>query len=159
MRRAIALGLSSLALILWFGTVPAMARALPDGGVTRQEIIDWLRGHGYTGSITTFGDSVYVAVSFPGAKLAGIYFYGCVKNRCRDIQYWAGFTGGPDITLDKVNSWNRGYRFIRSYLQESGNVFGEYDVEVSPGGSWEQLDASLAQWEGILATFKTYMNR
>ena len=61
------------------------------------------------------------------------------------------------MDMDKLNTWNRAHRYIRAYLTTSNGVFGEYDVEVSPGGTWEQLDDSLEIWLVRLKDFKTYI--
>ncbi len=151
----------AIAAMVWI--VPAAARPLPEGGVTRQDVITWLQQHGYTGEIRTFGESTYVAVQFqngpPGNDYSGIYFYDCVNERCAAIQYFAAFAGDDTTTIDKVNDWNSHKRTIRAYRRPSGSVTGEADADVSPGGSWELLDQTLTRWEQVLGVFKTFFNR
>jgi hypothetical protein len=149
----------AVAALIW--AAPAAADPLPGGGVTRQEIVDWLAHHGYTAEIRTFQTFVYVAVQFQNGPqnndYSGIYFYDCVNERCAEIQYFAAFAGNDASTVDKVNDWNSSKRRIRAYRRPSGSVTGECDVDVAPGGSWELLDSTLSRWEKQLGFFKTFM--
>lgn len=143
---------------------PAAAKPLPRGGVTREEIVTWLHQHDYNAEIRHFDKFIYVATQFhngpPNNDYSGIYFYDCDANeRCAAIQYFAAFAGDDTITVDKANDWNSHKRTIRAYRRESSSITGEYDVDVSPGGTMELLDKSLTRWEQVLGIFKTYFNR
>lgn len=146
-----------------FWTGPVVAQPLPDGGLTRAEVVSWLQQHGYAAEIRKFEEFVYVAVQFqngpPSNEFSGIYFYDCVNERCTAIQYFAAFAGDATVTVDKANDWNSHKRTIRAYRRPSGSITGEADVLISPGGSWELLDRSLTHWETVLGIFKTFFNR
>jgi hypothetical protein len=156
--------LAFLAIAIALFATPAAAKPLPKGGVTREEIVTWLQQHGYSAEIRHFDKFVYVATQFnngpPNNDYSGIYFYDCDENeRCVAIQYFAAFAGDDTITVEKANDWNSHKRTIRAYRRESSSITGEYDLDVSPGGSTELLDKSLKRWEQILGIFKTFFDR
>lgn len=143
----------------WAGL--AEARPLPTGGLTRQEVIDWLTAHGHPAHLKydEIGKDYAVTTNVDGVNW-DIWFYNCSTpnaGRCQSLQYAAGWSALAGMDMDKLNTWNRAHRYIRAYLTTSNGVFGEYDVEVSPGGTWEQLDDSLEIWLVRLKDFKTYI--
>lgn len=134
----------------------AAARDLPADGVTRAEIAQWLQGHGYKADMHNDANGEPIISSGAQGINFDIYFYGCTAGRCRSFQYAAGWT--ESRPLDKLNAWNRDKRWIRSYLTASGkSVYGEYDVKIAPGGTWEQVDETLDQWNSAIVDFRTYM--
>jgi len=140
---------------------PAAARDLPAGGLTRQEVIDWLvsRGHPARIKYDEIGKDYAVTANVDGVNW-DIWFYNCSTpkaGRCQSIQYAAGWTERAGMDATKINGWNRDHRYVRGYITSSNGVFGEYDVEVSPGGSWEQLNDSLDIWLIRLKEFQTYI--
>jgi hypothetical protein len=56
-----------------------------------------------------------------------------------------------------INAWNTEKRYIRAYTTSSGQYWAEYDIDVSPGGTYEQLDHTLTRWRSIIGEYKTYM--
>ncbi|HEV2532141.1 YbjN domain-containing protein [Phenylobacterium sp.] len=136
---------------------PAVSRNLPAGGVTRQEVAAWLEAGGHPATIHADSAGEIIVSSSNGGVNWDIYFYKCAAGRCADIQYAAGWTEITGMTLDKVNQWNHDKRLIRAYLGPKSSVWGEYDVVLSPGGSWEQLDTSLRDWSSAVLRFKTFI--
>ena len=133
---------------------PAFADDLPAGRLTREEVMNWLQAKGYKASIKydeTAKDN-YVDTTSQDVNW-NIYFYSCENNRCKSIQYAAGWSDSPinDATL---NTWNRTKRYIRAYHNSSASVYGEYDIDVQPGGTWENLNQTLTRWESALTNFK-----
>ena len=158
MRNLLAAIAAFLTLTIAFESTPAYARDLPQKGLTRELVASWLKGRGYPAEIktdSTSGDS-YVSTSANGVTF-GIYFYGCEGDVCPDIQYSAGWSDASTITSDKLNDWNRDHRYVRAYLSKAGAAFGEYDVDVAPGGSWEQLNHSLDRWIQVLPDLKAFL--
>ena len=43
----------------------------------------------------------------------------------------------PVLATAAVATWNQKHRYARSYLDDHNNLWGEYDVDVSPGGTWK----------------------
>ena len=143
-----------LAAALALAAPPAQARDLPSGGLTRAEVAQWLQDHGYKAKthLDTAGNTIVSSAS-DGVNW-DIYFYSCSKaERCASLQYAAGWSG---LVLEDgtINTWNAGNRYIRAYVTGKDAVWGEYDIDISPGGTWEQLDQSLDRWGAALPDFK-----
>lgn len=134
----------------------ALSGSIPEGGVTRQEVVHWLAGHGMTATIHDDSANRTIVSSTTGDINFDIYFYDCKSDRCGAIQYAAGWTSMRLGTADKVNDWDSGNRFLRSYINQSG-VWAEYDLEVAHGATWELLDQSLERFSSSIVTFKTFM--
>ena len=143
---------------------PAAARDLPAGGMTATEIAAWLNENGYTADVkpdpTTPGDQI-VSSSTDGINV-DIYLYDCSgqgnTRRCTSMQYAAGWPATSAYNLEKVNSWNRGNRYIKAYLTAKGGLFGEYDLDISPGGTYEMLNDCLQNWRSVVVDFNKYFN-
>lgn len=141
----------------------AQARDLPYGGMTATEIADWLRSKGLTAQVkpdqTTPGDQI-VSSSADGINW-DIYLYACDGSgdarRCKTIQYASGWSSPKDFSLTKVNEWDKQQRYARAYMDEKGNAWAEYDVDIFPGGTYEQLDHSLERWRSVVSTYKSKM--
>lgn len=148
--------LFALALLVAGAAAPAWAASpLPTGGVTRQEVVDWLKRKGRTAQIKTTSDGTRVVASSVGGVNYDIYFYSCTGERCRGIQYAAGWTGMSGTSYDTINSFTRDNRYLRVY--KSGEaVWAEYDVDVVDGASWQMMDDSLAMAQELFGRFKKH---
>lgn len=153
--RALTLGIVAATFALL--AAPALARPLPPGGITRQEAADWLSGKGYPASVHPDSNGLSIITSKISGVTFDIYFFGCEQDRCKGIQYAAGWSGVSAASIAKVNSWNTEYRYLRTYSRNGDVIFAEYDVDISPGGAWELLDKSLERFGEMLPEFKAYM--
>jgi Putative bacterial sensory transduction regulator len=157
-RAAAVLSSAIIALALACAPGPVAASALPAGGLTKQEVVSWLDRHGIKASIQhdNVANDDYVAAAVKDINF-GVWFYNCDKSgRCKSLQYSAGWSGAH-IAGDKLNDWNRDKRYLRAYIARAGGLFAEYDIDIAPGGTWEQLDLSLNRWADRIANFKSYM--
>ena len=153
--RALTLAFAAMALALV--AAPALAKPLPAGGITRQEAADWLSAKGYPARVHPDSNGLSIVTSKISGVTFDIYFFGCERDRCKGIQYAAGWSGVSASSVAKVNNWNTEYRYLRTYSRDGNVVFAEYDVDIGPGGSWELLDRSLERFGEMIPTFKTYM--
>jgi hypothetical protein len=136
----------------------AVARSLPDGGVTAQEVAGVLKAKGYQAEITTDqdGDPKINSIS-EGAKF-GVWFYECAKGpRCHSIQFAAGFTQ-TDLAASRIEEWNRTKRFGRAYFSRQSNPWVEMDVDLEHGANTEALANDLDRWILVLSTFRKFIN-
>ena len=135
----------------------AMARDLPDGGMTLEEIAAWLRGHDLPAEIKTDGNgNRTVTSSFDGAVFH-VYVYDCKDGRCGSLQFSEGFNTKGAWGPDPINTWNRENRWTRAYADKVNDPWIEQDVDLTPGGTYELLDDQLAIYRSALAKFRTYI--
>lgn len=147
---------------LWLAAAPALARDLPSGGMTATELAAWLKDKGLPADVkpdpTTPGDQV-VSSAMEGVNF-DLYLYDCSGDgdarRCTSMQYAAGWGAKSSFNADRANSWNSGNRFIKAYLTAKSELFGEYDLDLSPGGTYEMLDDTLENWRSTLPNFTKY---
>ncbi|HUO89481.1 MAG TPA: YbjN domain-containing protein [Rhizomicrobium sp.] len=140
-------------------TATAKAAAIPSTGLTREQVMNWLQTRGYKVSLQQ--DQVshdnYLQTASQGVNW-GIYFFACDKDGyCPSLQFATSWDN-TGLTTDQVNTWDRSKRFIRAYNDVHGATFGEYDVDIAPGGSYEQLNFALDRWEAQLTNFKNFIN-
>ncbi len=155
MRRTMAITALGLACLL---ASPALA--LNKDGLTAKEVADWLKGQHLQAQIDEAdagSASAVVRSSAEGAPFA-VYLYDCRKDRCASMQYVASFPNTEALSLAKINAWNRQSRYVRAYLDRSGRVLGEYDLDVAPGVDAKALDHSLRRWKSALERFKQFVN-
>jgi hypothetical protein len=156
-------GLAATIGLLVFAA-PAAARDLPPGGMTATELASWLIGNGYPAQVkpdpTTPGDQI-ISTRTDGIAV-DIYLYDCSGDgdarRCTSMQYAAGWPASGSYSMERINSWNRGNRYIKAYLTAKGGLFGEYDMDVSPGGTYEMLNDELQNWRSVVVDFNKYFN-
>ena len=151
---------AALAVVL--SAAPALAQELPKDGMTASEIAAWLKRSGDAAQVapdtTTPGDQI-VSTVIDGAEV-DIYLYQCAgegdARRCKSIQYATGWAPQAGLTVEKANAWNSSNRYIKAYITPKGSLYGEYDLDVSPGGTVEMLDDSLDNWRGMLTEFRKF---
>ena len=154
MRKTLAVVVAACAV-----AVPAMAWAWPQEGLKVEDVADWLKhqhldaefDNGKTGATPTI-----VRSQVDGTPFA-IYLYDCKKDRCASLQYEVSFSNTENISLARLNNWNRQSRYIRAYLDRSGRVLGEYDLDIAPGMDGKGLDHSLRRWRSALSRFKQFV--
>ena len=154
--KRLALGFAFSAFLL----VPAANAAnLPPGGMTAEEVAGWLLTQGYPAEVkpdpSTPSDKI-ISSSVDGINF-DIYMYACNNGRCASLQYAAGWNPSQLPSTDRVNSWDREKRYIRCYT-DSDSIWAEYDIDIDPGGTYEQLSFSLKRWRSAVGSFKSYFN-
>ena len=155
--RTILIGAGALATFAF--TVPALAGGVPDDGLRARDVADWLQHQHLQAEAPdarSGGTVTEIRSSADGTPFA-IYLYDCRKDRCASMQYAASFPAGQGVSLARINGWNRQSRYVRAYLDASGRVFGEYDIDIGPGLNQKALDHSLKRWRGALARFRLFV--
>lgn len=147
------------AALTLLATAPAMARPIPAGGVTRQELATWLLDQGYSAEIHNDEGGVSIISSTVGPVNYDIYFYDCSGSRCGSLTFLAGWTPSDTVTLDEVNGWNAKKRFVFAYRDSDRNLWAQYDIDVGSGASWEEMSAGLSRWESGAVAFKDFIDR
>ena len=139
--------------------LPATATPINSAGLTRGELATYLKSKGYPVNATKDGNGLSILRSKTSDGIDfDIYFFDCGKTdeRCGSLQFAAGWAARQRVTLDQLNAWNRGHRYMRAYLTDNGDLYGEFDMVIAPGGTTEQLDDDRRLFDTMLAKFKTH---
>ena len=133
----------------------AEARDLPSGGLTMAEFAYWLKAGGAPVQVQT-NDGRASVVSAANGQAFHVYFFDCKQDRCGTIQFSAGFDTKGRFNAGTINDWNRDNRWARAYVDKANNPWLEYDVDLTPGGSFELLKDQLDIWTGALWNFRKF---
>jgi len=140
-----------LALVLAAGA--AAAANLPEGGMTAQDVADWLQSKGYKAQIgTTDNGRPKIASAAQGVNFY-IHFYDCKNDRCASIQFVAGFSTDGAYTLEKGNEWNTRNRWVTASMDKENDPWISMDVDLWPGGTYELIGDELQVWNDSIARF------
>jgi hypothetical protein len=139
MKRAMLAALAALAL----GAGAAQARPIPDAGLTVEELLAFVKSAGFDAKIEkTDQGEPYVSTSKDGINF-DLDLYDCDKAKCRAVQFVASFDLKEPLSADRANAWNLQKRYIRVYLDKSGDPIFAYDANLAPGGTYEALQDDL----------------
>ncbi len=56
-----------------------------------------------------------------------------------------------------MNEWNTNYRWLRARVDGSNDPWGEMDVDLSTGGSYELLNEEFGVWRKALLEFQKFL--
>lgn len=88
-----------------------------------------------------------------------VYFYGCKKGVCDSIQFSSGFDLSKPMSAWKINEWNRKKRFGKAYLDDEGDPYIEYDVNLDfDGCGGKNFDDTIDLWRVVLNEFKDFID-
>lgn len=88
-----------------------------------------------------------------------VYFYDCEQGSCESIQFTAGFDLDTPMPLQRVNDWNRDKRFGKVYLDDEGDPYVEYDVNLDLDGvGARNFDDTLDIWRQVLTEFRDHID-
>lgn len=126
-----------------FAAGAVQARPIPDAGLTIEEVSAFMKSAGFDPKIEKSDSGApYVALKKDGINF-DVDLYDCASNRCRAVQFVASFDLKEPLAAAKANEWNLTKRYIRVYLDKSGDPIFAYDANLSPGGSYEALQDDL----------------
>lgn len=149
-----------LASIMMLMATAAPARDIPAGGLTIEDVVRWLQAKGYTVNVVTESDGKQHVSSMLGNVKFGVYMFDCVSEGglCASLQFSAGFATHGKFDTSQMNAWNRDKRWCRGYFDTENDPWVEYDVDLSPGGTYEMLDDEFATYQKMLDLFVKQYN-
>ena len=139
---------------------PAVAQS--QQGVSVSAARDWISGlGGQVGEIEREGRQVFFSVK-DGDLTWFLVLNGCQADAaCGDATFLASFTN-PDVTLDKVNAWNSGKRFLKAHYEPAGadgqaTAVVQFDLILHPDQGMDQMGDPLAVWIETSREFATHI--
>lgn len=146
-----------IGLLICIGSL--QAKPLPDGGVTVNEVAAILQEKGYWIEMGTDGTGNPKITSKAEGYTFAIYFYSLSEEgRAKSIQFCLGIAMKDGISLERVNEWNKGYRFGRVYQDEENDPILELDLDVEHGCNTEAIDNILERWFALITTFDEFLD-
>jgi hypothetical protein len=139
---------------------PVVAKEIPDGGVTVKDIVDWSEMQGFDAKAEKSPDGQGYVVGGTGGVRWTIWTYDCKgsEGRCSSVQVVSSFDAKKKMTPEDYNTWNRDKRFARAYPEKDGSPSLSYDINVSPGGTWEAFEDNINVWRQMSDEYFTYLN-
>jgi len=128
-------------------------RAIPDGGLTIEEMAAWLEGEGYAVKIVT-GESGkrHIETNTQGSPL-NIFFADCKGERCAVLEFAAGFSTHGKFDISQINGWNYDNRWCRAHYDGDKDPWLKMNIDLSPGGTYEALSDRFEIWNRTLGSF------
>lgn len=136
----------------------AQAELINSNGMTGPEVTAWLQKAGYKAELTKDGGGDPLINSATDGTNFKVFFYDCEGERCKALQFSAGFDLKTALTPAAANKWNRENRYLKVYLDDDGDPYVQYDVNVNAGRTVEGLSDDFEVWTGMLPEFTDYID-
>jgi putative hemolysin len=134
------------------------AQVINKDGMTGPEVAAWLQKAGYKAALSKDETGDPLISSAADGHDFKVYFYDCKDGRCKALQFSAGFDMKDGLTLAKANEWNRKNRYLKTYLDDDGDPYVQYDVNVNAGRTMAGLDDDFGVWTGMVGDFTTFID-
>ena len=154
----IALAAATALLAGTLGNGAAQAQDIHKDGMTGPEVSAWLQKGGYKAELTKDDQGDPLINSAAEGQTFKIYFYDCKDERCKALQFSAGFDLKTPLALEKANEWNRKNRYLKVYLDDDGDPYVQYDVNVNAGRTISGLDDDFGVWTGMIGDFTKFID-
>ena len=104
------------------------------------------------------GDDPYIESNRGGLKFLVLFMNCDGGERCKTLQYYMGFSDAKDVTLDRLNQWNKEKRFARAYKDDAGDPVLEMDVDLDfQGIPRENVGETFNTWASLMDSFRAYV--
>ena len=137
---------------------PALMHPIPDGGLTLEEVIAWLQSGGYAAKVVTREDGKRHIESWSSGTLFNIFTPGCQSGRCSSLELVFAFSSKGKFDGSRLNEWNSEIPWGKAYYDEVNDPCLDMDIALSPGGTFESLNAQFGTWNNVLSTFISKYN-
>lgn len=99
---------------------------------TTSQLQKLMAEEGYSTKVDKDGDLVW--------RLDGFNTFVTIAKDQESIQFYVGFNAGDDpVPMDRINEWNRGKKYSRSYVTEDGSPYLVLDLDLVGGVSKERV--------------------
>lgn len=140
--------LHAVAFVLFATALGAEAQDLVQAD-NPAKILEIARGFGSAELESEADGTPIIRGRLEGARYS-IFFFGCENGKdCGSIQFWT-YAAAPENALEVINAWNRDFRFGKAYLDKTGDVTIEMDVNLWGGVSVKNLDDTFDWWRSVI---------
>ncbi|WP_137751958.1 YbjN domain-containing protein [Sphingopyxis sp. L1A2A] len=104
------------------------------------------------------GDDPYIESNRNDLKFL-VLFMNCTDGKnCKTLQYYMGFNDAKDVSLEKLNQWNKDKRFARAYRDNEGDPVLEMDVDLDFAGiPRENVGETFNTWATLMDSFREFI--
>ncbi|APZ97918.1 YbjN domain-containing protein [Sphingopyxis sp. QXT-31] len=154
MRKIAGIWAAGLALAL---TSPASAELID--AKSPKVIATLIESQGWKTAIDARPGESPVLKATRNGELFVIDFMNCTDGKnCKTLQFLMGFADAKEVTLDKLNEWNRDRRFARAYRDGEGDPVLAMDVDLDFSGlPRENVGELVNTWTGLMDSFRTFV--
>lgn len=141
----------------------AMVLAMPAAGaaeihdISGEELAELLRKAGYRATVERDSEGDPMVTSSAAGAQYNIIMYGCQQDRCKSLQFRAGFDLPDGGSLANVDAWNREKRYAKAWLDDEVDPWLELDLDLEGGGSLGQVGDYIELWDASLGQFQTHI--
>lgn len=108
--------------------------------------------------ISKADEDPYIESNRGGLKFL-VLFMNCDEGKnCKTLQYYMGFSDAKDVSLDRLNKWNKEKRFARAYKDDEGDPVLEMDVDLDFGGiPRENVGETFNTWSSLMDSYREFV--
>ncbi len=154
----IALAAAMALMATAFSVTGASAQTINSDGMTGPEVAAWLTKGGYKAALGKDDSGDPMIDSAAEGYSFKVYFYDCKDARCKALQFSAGFDLKTPTTASHINTWNRKNRYLKAYIDDDGDPYVQYDVNLNAGRTFSGLDDDYGVWTGMIGDFAKFIN-
>lgn len=133
---------------------PAIASVTLIDGTDVELIAAVLRENGYRAEIDQQDDGDPEINSGSQGVKWRLLFYACKENSdCSAVQFNAGLDLIDGVAESAAHTWNGKKRYGTSIIDDEGDPWLDFDINLKGGVTKENFEHSLALWEGVLADY------
>ena len=140
-----------------FLATPASAQMVT--GQDPGSIVKALHEAGYAAKLGTDKVGDPMITSGVSGTTFQIFFYNCTDHAaCATIQFHSGYNLTTEVSLERINEWNRSQRFGRAFLDKENDPILEMDIDLDDGGLSQPLFIdNLEFWASVLEKFERHI--
>lgn len=118
-----------------------------------------IESHGWKVAIDAKAGESPVLKASRNGELFVVGFMNCTDGKnCKTLQFFMGFTDAKEVTLERLNEWNRDKRFARAYRDNEGDPVLAMDVDLDFGGlPRENVGELVNTWTGLMDSFRAFV--
>lgn len=131
---------------------PAPLRVIPDGGLTLEEVVQWLESTGYPAKVVAGASGkLHVETSTQDTPVA--IMADLKDGRSAFLNFVSGFSTHGKFDIAQINAWNYDNRWSTAYYDDVNDPWFAMAISLWPGGTYESLNDQLATWNRTLGQF------
>ncbi len=135
-------------LLLW--AVPAAAQDRLVESTIPEAVAQVMREEGYTVELKKTDEGKPYFTAKRGEWTFTVQFYDCdLVKGCQSLQFYTWFKRNPGDTLERINEWNAGKRFMKVAVDKDGDL--EATIDVSLLGKMTRANlADVIDWWAVM---------